>query len=305
MTDPELLGRADRGAAPDGRGHRRRAPPLRRRPGQLPRGSPPLPAATRVLALVTPMGPGGLRVDPIHRVVPDLTIDAAVARRGGGLPGHRAAPASGGDDVVAAVRRVAGERRRDRLPGHRRPPAASSWTTRRTRCCAAVPPEAPAAWRGLDVVLAHHGLLDLLWHRRDDPESVLIAHTVDGGACDRGRAERAWPCCSGRPRRPTSPRSPAPGRACRGSPRCSSRSRGPGWCSGPSRTDGRTRSRFTPSARPSRRPDRGTLRPRRQLTSQTDAVPVPVRQNRRCRAPSTSTTSPGCHRAARRCSDRS
>ena len=37
------------------------------------------------------------------------------------------------------------------------------------------------------------------------------------------------------------------------------------------------------------------MRPRRQLTSQTDAVPVPVRQNRRCSAPSTSTTSPGCH----------
>jgi hypothetical protein len=44
---------------------------------------------------------------------------------------------------------------------------------------AAVPPEAPVAWRGLDVVLAHHGLLDLLWHRRSDPESLLIAHSVD------------------------------------------------------------------------------------------------------------------------------
>jgi hypothetical protein len=44
---------------------------------------------------------------------------------------------------------------------------------------AAVPPEAPAAWRGLDVVLAHHGLLGGLWGRADDPESVLIAHGVD------------------------------------------------------------------------------------------------------------------------------
>ena len=52
---------------------------------------------------------------------------------------------------------------------------------------AAVPPEAPAAWRGLDVVLAHHGLLELLWQRSDDPESVLIAHTVDAGRADRGR----------------------------------------------------------------------------------------------------------------------
>jgi hypothetical protein len=44
---------------------------------------------------------------------------------------------------------------------------------------ATVPPEAPAAWRRLDVVLAHHGLLAGLCHRADDPESVLIAHTVD------------------------------------------------------------------------------------------------------------------------------
>ena len=41
-----------------------------------------------------------------------------------------------------------------------------------------MPAEAPPAWRGLDVVLAHHGLLAGLWHRRDDPESVLIAHSV-------------------------------------------------------------------------------------------------------------------------------
>jgi hypothetical protein len=44
---------------------------------------------------------------------------------------------------------------------------------------AAVPSEAPAAWRGLDVVLAHHGLLAHLWQRGDDPESVLIAHTAE------------------------------------------------------------------------------------------------------------------------------
>ena len=37
--------------------------------------------------------------------------------------------------------------------------------------------EAPAAWRGLDVVLAHHGLLEHLWGRGDEPESVLIAHS--------------------------------------------------------------------------------------------------------------------------------
>jgi uncharacterized protein (DUF1015 family) len=44
---------------------------------------------------------------------------------------------------------------------------------------ATVPPEAPPAWRDLDVVLAHHGLLDRLWQRQDEPDSVLIAHGVD------------------------------------------------------------------------------------------------------------------------------
>jgi hypothetical protein len=53
---------------------------------------------------------------------------------------------------------------------------------------AAIPPEAPAAWRGLDVVLAHHGLLAHLLHRRDDPASVLVAHSV--GEAVRTAAER-------------------------------------------------------------------------------------------------------------------
>jgi putative NIF3 family GTP cyclohydrolase 1 type 2 len=44
---------------------------------------------------------------------------------------------------------------------------------------ATIPSEAPAAWRGLDVVLAHHGLIARLWNRSDDPESVLVAHTPD------------------------------------------------------------------------------------------------------------------------------
>jgi hypothetical protein len=52
-----------------------------------------------------------------------------------------------------------------------------------------VPPEAPPAWRRLDVVLAHHGLLARLWQRGDDPESVLIAHTVEDAV--RTAADRA------------------------------------------------------------------------------------------------------------------
>jgi hypothetical protein len=44
---------------------------------------------------------------------------------------------------------------------------------------AAVPSEAPAAWRGLDVVLAHAALLTTLWGRAEDPDSVLVAHRVE------------------------------------------------------------------------------------------------------------------------------
>jgi hypothetical protein len=54
---------------------------------------------------------------------------------------------------------------------------------------AAVPAEAPTAWRGLDVVLAHHGLVQRLWGRDDDHGGVLIAHGV-GEALDGARTRR-------------------------------------------------------------------------------------------------------------------
>jgi len=132
-----------------------------------------------VLALVTPMGPGGLRVDPIHRVLPDLSLDTATDAAGQGfrvteLPLERADQ----DGALTAVRQwlatpdesgflVTDGRRLLRL-------SDPSDAIR-----AAVPPEAPPAWRRLDVVLAHHGLLTGLWHRGDDPESIVIAHTAE------------------------------------------------------------------------------------------------------------------------------
>lgn len=130
-----------------------------------------------VLALLTPMGPGGLRVDPIHRVIPDLDLDAAVraassgfrvteltttgAGVAAGVQRWAADPGGGGDFVVTDGSRLF---RLDQPSEDLR---------------ASVPAEAPPAWRGLDVVLAHHGLIERLWHRRDDPASVLIAHSVD------------------------------------------------------------------------------------------------------------------------------
>jgi uncharacterized protein (DUF1015 family) len=144
-----------------------------------------LDGSDAILALVTPMGRGGLRVDPIHRVVPDLSLDAAVA---GARPHFRVTElTSDTGDAVATAR------------GWLRDPDGAGFLLTDGRravqldrpsdaVLASVPAEAPAAWRGLDVVLAHHGLLTTCWQRRDDPESVLIAHRLEGAvatAADR------------------------------------------------------------------------------------------------------------------------
>jgi uncharacterized protein (DUF1015 family) len=143
------------------------------------RAEPARPGSDAVLALVTPMGPGGLRVAPIHRVVPDLTLTAALDAASEGFRVTEL-PAGAGDpaDVVAAIHRwlaAADESGFLVTDGHR----LHRVTDPTDAVLATVPPEAPPAWRGLDVVLAHHGLLGGLWGRGDDPESVLIAHTVE------------------------------------------------------------------------------------------------------------------------------
>ena len=143
------------------------------------RAASPQPGSDAVLALVTPMGAGGLRVDPIHRAVPDLSLDDALAAVGDAFDVSELPIGHGSQaDILAAVQRwlatttesgflVTDGRRLHRLT---HPSAA---------VLAAVPSEAPAAWRGLDVVLAHHGLLAHVWRRSDDPESVLIAHSAE------------------------------------------------------------------------------------------------------------------------------
>jgi uncharacterized protein (DUF1015 family) len=153
------------------------------------RAETPQRGSDAVLALVTPMGPGGLRVAPIHRVVPDLSLENAVAAARGAFQVSELSPGSGSTaGILDAIDRwlatptesgflVTDGQRLHRLT---HPSAA---------VLAAVPPEAPAAWRHLDVVLAHHGLLGRLWQRSDDPESVLIAHTAEDAV--RTAIERA------------------------------------------------------------------------------------------------------------------
>ncbi|MGY5883321.1 DUF1015 domain-containing protein [Modestobacter lacusdianchii] len=128
-----------------------------------------------VLALLTPMGAGGLQVRAIHRVVPDLPLDAAVRAAAAGFTTTELTPRDG--DVDGTVRRWTLQEGPetfllsdgDRVVELSAPSAAM---------LAAVPEEAPAAWRRLDVVLAHAALLGRLWQRPDDPASVLVAHDV-------------------------------------------------------------------------------------------------------------------------------
>jgi hypothetical protein len=144
-----------------------------------------------VLALVTPMGAAGLRVEAIHRVVPDLSLDAALSAAERGFRVEERPFAGGRDGLVHAVTEwlsaeddggflLTDGRRLVRL--HDPSPEV----------CANVPAESPAAWRGLDVVLAQHGLISALWQRRDDPASVMVAHDVlealDGAVAREGVA---------------------------------------------------------------------------------------------------------------------
>ena len=142
------------------------------------RDRPDEPGSDAVLALVTPMGPGGLRVAAIHRVLPDLGLDRAVAGAAGGFQVHEhPVPGTGPDAVLTAIDRwlaTPGEAGFLLTDGRR----LVQLTEPSDAVLAAIPAEAPAAWRGLDVVLAHHGLLAHLLHRADDPTSVVVAHSV-------------------------------------------------------------------------------------------------------------------------------
>ncbi|WP_448623556.1 DUF1015 domain-containing protein [Geodermatophilus sp. URMC 64] len=138
------------------------------------RNEPGRPGADAILALLTPMGPGGLRVEPIHRVVPELPLAEAVRRAAAGF---RVEELPVEPSPEAAARRRLSEPGASGFllsDGHRlvrlRDPAADVVAT--------VPREAPDAWRRLDVVLAHHGLFEHLWGRRDDQGAVLVAHDV-------------------------------------------------------------------------------------------------------------------------------
>jgi uncharacterized protein (DUF1015 family) len=152
------------------------------------RAQPGQPGSDAVLALVTPMGPGGLRVAAIHRVLPDLRLDLALAGAAEGFCLRDLPVRGAGPDAVAVEvdgwLRTPGEAGFLLTDGRR----LVQLTEPSDATLAAIPAEAPAAWRGLDVVLAHHGLLAHLLHRGDDPAAVVVAHSVEEAV--RTAAER-------------------------------------------------------------------------------------------------------------------
>jgi len=175
VTDPAVLDRLSRALAGTGAviadGHHRFAAARDHQAAGTGTGS----AHGSVLALLTPMGSGGLQVRAIHRVVPDLTLDAAVASAARGFATTDLSPADG--DVPAAVRRWTTQEG----PGSfllTDGSGIAELTDPSPAMRATVPVEAPAAWRRLDVVLAHAALLGRLWGLPDDPASVLVAHDV-------------------------------------------------------------------------------------------------------------------------------
>jgi uncharacterized protein (DUF1015 family) len=151
------------------------------------RAEPGMAGSDAVLALVTPMGSGGLRVAAIHRVLPDLRLDAAVTGAEAGFQ-LRDLPGTTPAAVVDSIHRWLGtpDETGFLLTDGRR---LVQLTEPADAVRAAIPAEAPSAWRGLDVVLAHHGLLAHLLHRGDDPASVLVAHSVEEAV--RTAAERS------------------------------------------------------------------------------------------------------------------
>ena len=139
------------------------------------RDAPGVPGADAVLALVTSSGTGGLRVEAIHRVLPDLPLGAAVELAARGFTVEEM-PVPDDDAATVALRWLAAAPGGSFLLGNGARLVALTSPT--DTVAAAVPREAPAAWRGLDVVLAHHGLIETLWGLPDEPATVQIAHDV-------------------------------------------------------------------------------------------------------------------------------
>jgi uncharacterized protein (DUF1015 family) len=124
----------------------------------------------RGLALLVDASEYGPQVHAIHRVVPGLPLDSAVAAA---ERGFTATPVAG-DSALSALG-TAG-------PASFLLTDGDSWVLLTAPAAAdlaaALPAERSAAWRGLDVTIAHRYLIDRLWHLRDHEDVVGFEHSV-------------------------------------------------------------------------------------------------------------------------------
>jgi uncharacterized protein (DUF1015 family) len=116
----------------------------------------------------------GPEVHAIHRVIPSLTVDAAVKaaerafavrRLDGDLAANLRELETAGKSGAAFL--LVGADERYLLTEPDRPAVAAS-----------VPAERSAAWRGLDVTIAHHLLIRTVWGLADTEADVGYAHDV-------------------------------------------------------------------------------------------------------------------------------
>ena len=170
LTDPDTL-RAVNGdllprSAVIADGHHRYATYLRHQADRHADGAGAGPW-DRGLALLVDASTYGPQVHPIHRYVPGLPLAEAVAKAAAGFTVEDVAGVEALDAAKGAAFLLTDG---DRWVLLTDPDAALVEET--------VDPERSAAWRGLDVTVAHRLLIDRLWGLRDHEDVVGFEHDV-------------------------------------------------------------------------------------------------------------------------------
>ena len=151
-------------------GHHRYATYLRHQAGRHAAGAGAGPW-DRGLALLVDASTYGPQVHAIHRFVPGLSLDDAVSRAAAGfsvqdVPASSALAALAAADKAAAFVVTDGDRWV--LLTDPSPDLVAS----------TLPAERSAAWRALDVTIAHRVLIDRLWQLQDTEDVVGFEHDV-------------------------------------------------------------------------------------------------------------------------------
>jgi uncharacterized protein (DUF1015 family) len=177
ITEPEAIAAVDEDLRPRraviADGHHRYATYLRHQADQHAALGRPGPWDRGLVLLVdaTAYGP---QVHAIHRVLPGLPLDQAIARAENAFIGR---DLDGGEEAALAALAEAGkggpaflltDGRRWRLISDPDP----------AEVAAAVPAERSEAWRSLDVTVAHRLLVDRLWRLPDREDVVDFRHDV-------------------------------------------------------------------------------------------------------------------------------